>query len=62
MAKIDIFGSLNNATGEPIVMAAQVYDETSGKYLPELLGAGGVDGYMTQEEADALVDEVFGGS
>lgn len=58
MAKIDIFGTLNNATGEPIVTASQVYDEERGKYLDELMGDS-ADNYMTAEEAEALVAEVF---
>ena len=57
MAKIKIYGTLHNDTGEPIASADQIVDPATGKMVSELLGQGGES--MTDEDVENLLSELF---
>lgn len=60
MAEIPIYGTLENRTGEPIARADQIIDPGSGKMVSDLLhGSGTVLEYMTDQDADAMIAELF---
>jgi hypothetical protein len=64
MAEIKIYGTLKNDTGEPIVYASQVTDETTGKTILELLESSGAGSEsveaMTSKEIEDAAADVFG--
>ena len=61
MANIKIYGTLLNDTKEPIAYASQIVDEETGKNVLELISDAASDAneYMTDEDADALVNSIF---